>query len=437
MPGFNGDGSGTSTLLYYPSGVATDLAGKVYIADSVNSRVRLWTASTRLTTTIAGNGIQGFAGDGGAGTSALLNTPVAVAVDSVGDVYIADVANQRVLMWTASTRIIITIVGNGVSGFSGDGGAGTSAQLSLPSGVAVDGAGHVFVADSLNNRIRMWTASTRIVTTVVGTSAALSFPQDVAVDVAGNVYIADYYNNRIPMWNASTGVVTTIVGTGVRGFSGDGGAGTSASLSYPMGVAVDAFGFVYIADKSQHVRMWMASSNIITTIAGSGGGGFGGDGGAATSAELNMNWEWGCCGSAPNGVAVDAVGNVFIADVSNHRVRALGAIVISSTCTPMPTPSSSPTPFCWPSLYRALPRMDIVGTLVGSALFPGADFLAASENGCRQACCDAPACDAYTFSAVYQGISATGTAPCFLYVNVTALVPNSGFNSGALLSVYS
>ena len=249
------------------------------------------------------------------------------------------------------------------------------------------------------------------------------------MDAAGNVYIADVDNNRIRKLAVSTGIITTFAGNGGFGFSGDGGAGSSAALYYPSGVAVDAAGNVYSTDTyNQRIRVVVASTGIITTIAGNGTAGFSGDGGAGTSAAL----------SYPTHVAVDVAGNVYLADAGNQRVRRInGRLFTTPIHTPTPSPSASPTPFCWPSLYRALPRMDLVGTLAGSALFPNTVFLAATENDCRQSCCDAPACDSYTFAAPALQFSATGSASCFLYVNITALVPSSTVTSGVLFSVYT
>ena len=346
--GYNGDGGlGTNTMLNYPSGVAVDMSGNVYIADSSNSRMRLWNQSTGIVTTIVGNGTRGFSGDGGAGANAMLANPWGVAVDASGSVFIADTGNSRVRMWTKSTGIIVTIVGNGVQGFAGDGGPGTSAELFAPFSIAVTATGSIYIADSgnwFNNRVRLFewisasptaslsptptvlpSAPTRVIAVIagngnsgfsgdgdVGTSAELSYPSDVATDSMGNVYIADSGNHRVRLWAKATAIITTVAGNGDGGFSGDGGAGTSARLNSPQGIAVDSAGNLYIADTHNfRVRLLAMSTGIITTIAGNGAFGFSGDGNMGTSAQL----------TSPSGVAVDLAGNVYIADRGNNRVR--------------------------------------------------------------------------------------------------------------------
>lgn len=225
--------------------------------------------------------------------------------------------------------IITTAAGTGLQGSSGDGGAATAAQLSQPEHVAVDAAGNLYIADSGNYRIRKVDAATGIISTVAGTgaqgssgdggaatSAKLSQPKGVALDAAGNIYIADTANNKIRKVTVSTGVIDTVAGTGSPGSSGDGGAATSAKLKQPEGVAVDAAGNIYIADTSNHtIRKVDASTGNIDTIAGTGQPGGTGDGGAATSAKM---WF-------PVGVAVDAAGNVYIADSNNHKIRKVDA----------------------------------------------------------------------------------------------------------------
>src|ERR1035437_6377065 len=311
--GFSGDGGpATSASLNWPLAVAVDSAGNLYIAELNNHRVRKVSGGT--ITTVAGNGNQGFSGDGGPATSASLNNPGSVAADSAGNLYMADSGNHRIRKVSGGT--ITTGAGNGNSGFAGDGGPATSASLKFPAGVAVDSAGNLYIAEPSNYRVRKVSGGT--ITTVAGngnpgnsadggpaTSASIS-PFGVAVDSAGNLYIADPNNLRIR--KVSGGTITTVAGYGNQGFSGDGGPATSASLNSPIGVAVDSAGNLYIADT---FRIRKVSGGTITTVAGNGAYRFSGDGGPATSAWLNI----------PEAVAVDSAGNLYIADLDNYRVR--------------------------------------------------------------------------------------------------------------------
>jgi len=324
--GFSGDGGpATSAEMDNPTGVAVDSSGNIYFADPDNQRIRKVTASTGHMSTVAGNGTYGFSGDGGAATSAELKNPDAVAVDSSGNVYIVDHTNSRIRKVTVSTGVITTVAGNGTTGYSGDGGAATSAELYWPEGVAVDSSGNIYIADSFSNRVRKVTVSTGVITTVAGsgtagysgdgsaaTSAELNFPTGVAVDSSGNIYIADIDNYVIRKVTASTGVISRVAGNGTAGFSGDSGLAISAELSTPAGVAVDTSGNIYIGDyRNERIRKVTASTGNITTVAGNGTEGFSGDGGAATSAELNY----------PESVAVDTSGNFYIGDYGNLRIR--------------------------------------------------------------------------------------------------------------------
>ena len=328
--GFSGDGGpATSARLFLSdfssgvAGVALDAAGNLYIADVSNRRIRK-VSPVGIITTVAGNGRSGFSGDGGPATSAELNQPVGVAVDATGSLYIAEEFNHRIRK-VSPGGIITTVAGNGVPGFSGDGGPATGASLNQPQGVAVDAAGNLYIADTLNQRIRK-VSPAGIITTVAGngnsgfsgdggpaTSASLFTPGGIAVDAFGNLYIADTRNERIRKVSPD-GIITTVAGSGLPprgGFSGDGGPATSARLDFPLGVAVDGSGNLYIADdKNRRIRK-VSPSGIITTLAGSGEFKSSGDGGPATSASLGF----------PTGVTVDAVGNLYIADRFNHRIR--------------------------------------------------------------------------------------------------------------------
>jgi sugar lactone lactonase YvrE len=252
--GYNGDGiAAASAELNQPMGIAVDSSGNVYVADAINNRIREVSGGT--ITTIAGNGIAGDSGDGGAAASAELNYPTDVAVDSSGNLYICDYGNDRIRKVSGGT--ITTVAGNGTRGYAGDGGAASSAELQLPQGVAVDSSGNIFIADTGNQRIRK--VSGGIITTVAGngtrgyrgdggaaTSAQLDTPTDIKVDASGNLFIADFQNNRIR--EVSGGIIVTVAGNGTSGFLGDGSVATSAFLSQPSGIAVDSLRKVYIAD---------------------------------------------------------------------------------------------------------------------------------------------------------------------------------------------
>jgi trimeric autotransporter adhesin len=229
--GSSGDGGiATSAEFSSPDDIAIDASGNIYIADAGNNRIRMVTKSTGIISTVAGTGSYGYSGDGGIATSAALNYPRGVAIDASGNIYIADTYNNRIRMVTKSTGIISIVAGAGSSGYSGDGGLATSALLYNPRGVAIDASGNIYIADAGNNRIRMVTLSTGIISTVAGTgssgysgdgglatSAKSYYPYGVAIDASGNIYIADTYNNRIRMVTKSTGIISTVAGTGSYG----------------------------------------------------------------------------------------------------------------------------------------------------------------------------------------------------------------------------
>jgi hypothetical protein len=328
-PGFSGDGGpATSAALNFPAGVFVDGSGNIFVVDNGNLRIREVMATTGIIQTVAGNGKFDLSGDGGPATNAQIDSPFGVSVDGSGNIFIGG-SPANIRQFVASTGKIQTVAGNGTSGFSGDGGPATSARLGFPFGVSVDGSGNIFIADQVNNRIREVTQATGIIQTVAGngtlgrsgdggpaTSAELTFPVGVFVDDFGNIFIADQDNNRIQEVVQATGFIQTVAGNGTLGFSGDGGLATSAELNFPAGVFGDVSGNIFIADTSNsRIREVMAGTGVIQTVAGNGTFGFSGDGGPATSAGLNF----------PYGVSVSSSGNIFIADTGNSRIREVTA----------------------------------------------------------------------------------------------------------------
>ncbi len=329
--GFAGDGGpANQSTLSTPFALAVDTSGNLYIVDNGNQRIRK--VSGGNINTVVGNGTFGYSGDGGPAISAELADPQGIAVDSSGNLYIAD-TNNSLIRKVTSSGTINTIAGNNITGAGYlDAPIATNGQLSIPVGVAVDTAGNLYISegDSLegaitgNNRIRK-VSTTGVLTTIAGTgvigdfgdgsvatAARLTNPLGIAVDKAGNIYFADSGNHKIRRISAN-GIITTIAGNGFAGFTGDGGPALNSQLNNPTGVAVDAAGNVYIADKTNSRIRMISANGTITTIAGNGKFGYAGDGGPATSAQLRF----------PTGVAVDSAGNVYVADNQNSAIREL------------------------------------------------------------------------------------------------------------------
>ena len=327
-PGYSGDGGpAVNAQLNTPEGLALDKSGNLYIADALNNRVRI-VSPQGIISTFAGNGAVGYinaVGDGGLATNAQLLLPSGVAMDSNGNVFIADTGDNLIRV-VAPTGIINTIAGIGYPGYQGDGSAATACSVNHPEDVAVDSSNNIYIADTLNAVIRKITSDGNI-NTVVGsagkigysgdggpaTSAGLIEPFAVVVDSQGQIYLAEPPDGRIRQVNTK-GIINTIAGNGTLGFSGDGGAATSAQLNLPTGVAVDSGGNVYIAD-SLNARVREVAGTTINTIAGNGGFSYSGDGGSATKAQLN----------APQAVAMDGAGNLYIADTANNVVRKVAS----------------------------------------------------------------------------------------------------------------
>ena len=324
----------TAAYVYGLRGIAVDRSGNLYFAMAgiLGNRHRIQRMDTSgIITTVAGVGEMGYSGDGGPAVKARLSYPNDVAVDGAGNLYIADSGNNRVRRVDAS-GIITTVAGSGEEDYIGDGGPAVEARLKGPEGVALDGSGNIYIAETLSHRVRRVDAAGTI-TTIAGigesgyggdggpaNQAQLYRPKDVTADSSGNLYIADAYNNRIRRVDTS-GIITTVAGSGHRGFSGDGGPAVEAHLNRPFDVVVDGADNLYIADTSNHRIRRVDASGTITTIAGIGSEGLFGDDGPAVEAELR----------APSGVALDDPGNIYIADTYNMRIRRVDSTGIITT----------------------------------------------------------------------------------------------------------
>jgi hypothetical protein len=328
---FSGDGGpAIAASLNVAVDVSVDSNGNLFIADQYNHRIREITPDGTITT-IAGTGAPGFSGDGGPATSAQLNTPTGVHADGAGNIFIGDTGNQRIRKIDPSGTIT-TVAGNGVTGYSGDGGPATSASLYNGGRITIDPSGNLLIADQSNHRIRS-VSPDGIISTLAGngagtpangafsgdggpaTNATLNNPTAIAVDSSGVVYFSDQFSQRIRTITPD-GIIRTIAGSGSAGFSGDGQSATSASVNYPGGLTVDSAGNIYFNDDVNYRTRRIDTNGIITTVAGSGAIGFSGDGGPATSASLNGNF----------GISLDTLGNLFIADSVNNSIREVYGI---------------------------------------------------------------------------------------------------------------
>ena len=324
---YPGDGGpAVNAELSDPYGVAVDKSGNVFIVDEGHNRIRKMDANG-IIFTVAGNGTNGYAGDGGSATNAELSDPFGVAVDAAGNLFIADWLNNRVRK-VDTNGIITTVAGNGSYGYTGDGNPATNAEFRCPAGVAVDSTGNLYISDYYNYVVRVVDAN-GIIRTVAGNGhgagtqfggysgdgglavdAELWRPAGLTLDESGNLFIADYWNTVIRKVDAN-GIITTAAGDGTAGYFGDEGPATNSELNYPFDAAVDLQGNLFIADTKNNVIREVSTDGTILTMAGTGEEGHTGDGGVATHAEMGE----------PNGVAVDVSGSLYVADYSNSLIR--------------------------------------------------------------------------------------------------------------------
>jgi hypothetical protein len=325
--GYSGDGGQAGAAkLNSPTGVTEDLSGNTYWADTGNNVIRKVTSSsTGIITTYAGNGTNGYSGNGGPATQAQLSQPSGLAVDKSGDLFIADTGND-VVREVLANGTIKTVAGNGncTQNVTGDGGPATSAAVCQPTGVAIDGAGNLYIAQTGNNAVRKVNKA-GIISTFAGTGgrgstgdggpatmAKLSFPTGLAIDAINDVFIADTGNSKVRVVNTA-GTINTFAGTGAYGYGGDGGTATKAMLAAPTGLGIDGGGNVYISDTNNMRLRKVTTTNIISTYAGNGIQGNTGDGGPATSAELNH----------PTGAVATDGTHIYFSDTGNNRGRGI------------------------------------------------------------------------------------------------------------------
>ena len=332
----------TSVPLILPGGLAYDVAGNLYFAETGNHVVRRM-SGTGVLTTVAGSGVQGFGGDGGAATSAMLDSPLALALDAAGDLYISDSHNHCIRRVDAVSGNITSLAG----------------PMDLPTALAVNAAGDVYFADQRAHLIRRIDHVTGVVVTVAGngvqgysgdggpaTLAEIDSPSGIALDGAGNLYVADTHNHRIRRVDAATGIVSSIAGSGQPGFAGDTGAGTAAMLALPRGLALDASGNLFVVDaNNQRVRRIDATTGQITTIAGEGTQAYAGDAGAAVAALLN----------SPRAVTISPTNLPTVADAGNQRIRQVDSAAIIRTIAGLGTTTAG-------ALILAGPTVTLYGT---------------------------------------------------------------------------
>jgi trimeric autotransporter adhesin len=327
IAGFSGDGGNAkSAMVSFPADVVLDGSGNILFSDSGNNRIRK-ISTTGIITTIVGTGVAGYKGDGGPATSAEINQPFGLALDSSGDLFFAD-NNNQVVRKVDTASVIHTVAGNGKAGFSGDGGPALSASMNSPFGVVSDSSGNLYIADHNNRRVRIVNSS-GVINTLVGTGTAgcagdgglankanLGHPDGVRIN-GGNLLISNACEARIREVNLSTDIISTVVGS-TKGFDGDGHSALASRFLGPVGLTFDSSGDLVILDSgNDQVRKFSSSTKLVTLIAG----GFTGDGGKATLANID----------SPENIAFDKAGNLYIAETNANRIRKVTTTGIIST----------------------------------------------------------------------------------------------------------
>ena len=373
-----GDGGpATNASFIGPYDVALDGKGNYYITDGYHDRIRKVDAAG-IITTVAGNGMGGYNGDSIPATSAMLNGPVGIVVDRAGNIYFSDASNNRVRK-IDTAGIITTVAGNGNTVYNGDNIPAVSAAIWDPHFLALNDSGDLYVADYGGHRIRKVSAA-GIVTTIAGTgiaghagdggaatAASINTPYGIVLD-SGSIIFTDDQEGVVRKIDA-TGIIETIAGSHTATSPGDGGPADSAGFNGPAGLALDAGRNLYIADiDNQRIRRIDRNTQIITTVAGNGTLGFSGDGGVATSAQLGT----------PTGLAIDASGNIYVADFNNYRIRFINNAALAvgspsmggSSISVFPNPSSGLFTIVVHStenLPLQYTLIDMLGTVVATA----------------------------------------------------------------------
>ena len=330
-PGFSGDGSAAAAAtLSFPTGLALDPLNNMYICDTGNSRIRRVDYATGIISTIAGDGVERYAGDNGPGYLASLSSPTGVTTDAAGNLYIADKNNNCIRFLNVTTGYITTVAGQPPRpGYEGNYTFASASLLSTPTQVSYDlPSGNLYIADDGNCRVRILDTAATIIYDYAGNGSPMSYGDNIPVanavfgsinsvvtDANNDIYVADGLGNTIRKVTVATGIINTVVGTGQPSYSPD-GPGTTTRINEPNGMAVDTYNNIAFCDTQNNIiRTYNTTSQEVVTIAGTGVGAYGGDGGSATAAFL----------STPRTVAVDSIGNVYIGDSSNYRVRAVNA----------------------------------------------------------------------------------------------------------------